>query len=123
MKRGLLVVLGFLPLFVGAQNLEKVVFDPADSVNGYYLAVRPLSGTIRGVMVVFRSFRGPESIPPETKLHNVASVNDILTVYASIGWRLTPGAEVVERMNRLFAHVLSQYKVVGIDRQVVAAGE
>jgi hypothetical protein len=111
MKWGLLVVFGFLPLLVGAQNLEKVVFDPADSVNGYYLAVRPVSGAIRGVLVVFRAFRGPETIPPETKLHNVASVNDILTVYASVGWRLTPGAELAGRMNRIFAHVLSQYKV------------
>ena len=110
MKRGLLVVLGFLPFFVKAQNLEKVVFDKADSTNGYYLAVRPLSGVIKGVLVVLGAFRGPESIPPETKLHNVAAANDLLTVYASIGRRITPGAAVEERMNRLFAHVLSQYK-------------
>jgi len=119
MKRGLLVVFGFLPLFVGAQNFERVVFDPADSVNGYYLAVRPVSGAIRGVLVVFRAFRGPETIPPETKLHNVASVNDILTVYASVGWRLTQGTESEGRMNRLFAHVLSQYKV---DSSLFAVG-
>ena len=119
MKRGLLVVFGFLPLFVGAQKFEKVVFDPADSVNGYYLAVRPFSGGIRGVLVVFTVFRSPEAILPETKLHNVAAVNNILTIYASIGRRLTPGAEVEERMDRLFAHVLSQYKV---DSSVFAVG-
>jgi hypothetical protein len=115
----LIVVFGFLPLFVAAQNFERVVFDQADSVNGYYLAVRPLSGVIRGVVVVFRAFRGPESIPPETKLHNVAAANNILTIYASIGWRLTPGVVAEERMNRLFAHVLSQYKV---DSSLFAVG-
>ena len=95
---------------VRAQNFEKVVFENADSANGYYLAVRPLSGHIKGVVVVFTWYGVPESIPPETKLHNVAAANDILTVYASIGRRLTPGAEMVERMNRLFADVLGQYK-------------
>jgi hypothetical protein len=110
MKQLLLAIVVLAPLLAGAQNLEKVVFDQADSVNGYYLAVRPLSGSINGVVVIFTVFRAPEGIPPETKLHNVAAVRDLLVVYASVGRRFTPGAEEMERMNKLFAHVLQHYK-------------
>jgi hypothetical protein len=93
MRKGLFVVFVFLPFLLRAQNFEKVVFDRADSANGYYLAVRPLSGNIRGVVVVFTWFKAPESIPPETKLHNVASVNDLLTIYASTGPHVAPKAD------------------------------
>jgi hypothetical protein len=119
MKRILLAVIGLLPLVAGAQNWEKVVFDKADSVNGYYLAVRPLSGVITGVVVVFTWYGGPERIPPETKLHNVAAVNNLLTIYASTGIRVSPGAAMMDRMNRLFAHVIAQY---GVDSSSFALG-
>ena len=39
------------------QYMEKVSFDSADSTNGYYLAIRPTSQTIRGVLVFFCTFR------------------------------------------------------------------
>lgn len=106
----MLVVLGFLPFLLQAQNYEKVVFDPADKANGYYLAVRPLSGIVKGVVVVFTWAKAPESIPPETKLHNVAAVNDLLTIYASTGRNVAPSAAVMEHMNRLFTDVLDRYK-------------
>lgn len=102
-----------------AQNFEKVGFDPADSANGYYLAVRPLSGTIKGVVVFFTWFQGPERIPPETKLHNVAAVNDLLTIYASTGRNVAPNAAVMDRMNRLFTDVMNRYKV---DSSLFAVG-
>src|SRR6185437_2910251 len=111
MKRGLLLVLGFLPLLLRAQNYEKVVFDQADSTNGYYLAVRPLYGAVKGAVVFFTWYTVPESIPPETKLHNVASVNGLLTIYASTGRHVAPSVVVIERMNRLFADVMNRYKV------------
>jgi hypothetical protein len=103
-------LLALFPLFVQAQNFEKINFDPADSTNGYYLAVRPLSGTIKGVVVLFTWYAAPESIPPETKLHNVASVNDLLTIYASAGRSVAPGPAAMDRMNRLFADVMNRYK-------------
>lgn len=119
MKRGLLLVLGFLPLLLRAQNYEKVVFDQADSTNGYYLAVRPLYGAVKGAVVFFTWYTVPESIPPETKLHNVASVNGLLTIYASTGRHVAPSAEVMERMNRLFTDIMNRYKV---DSSVFAIG-
>jgi hypothetical protein len=111
MKKGLLVFFGLLPFLLPAQNFEKVVFDQADSANGYYLAVRPLSGVIRGAVVVFTWFKAPESIPPETKLHNVAAVNDLLTIYASTGPHVAPSAVVMDRMNRLFTHVMAHFSI------------
>ncbi|HWB94755.1 MAG TPA: hypothetical protein VG605_23025 [Puia sp.] len=110
MKQILLLFLGFIPGLVFCQPLDKVVFDASDSVNGYYLAARPFSGVIKGVIVVFTAFQGPESIVPETKLHNVAAANDLLTVYASVGRRVSPGAAEMDRMNKLFAHVVERYK-------------
>lgn len=111
MRKGLLLVLGLVPFLLQAQNFEKVVFDRADSANDYYLAVRPLFGPVKGVVVFFTWYTGPESIPPETKLHNVASVNGLLTIYASTGQHVAPGALVMERMNRLFTDVMNRYKV------------
>ncbi|HTF31082.1 MAG TPA: hypothetical protein VK625_19635, partial [Flavitalea sp.] len=61
------------------QNIEKVAFDNRDSSDGYYLAIQPMSKNIKGVLVLFTSFLPPEGLLPETKLHNVAFVNDILT--------------------------------------------
>ncbi|HEV2479746.1 MAG TPA: hypothetical protein VGS79_08770 [Puia sp.] len=111
MRKGLLVVFALLPFWLRAQNFEKVVFDQADSANGYYLAVRPLSGLVKGVVVFFTWYTVPESIPPETKLHNVAAVNGLLTIYASTGRHVAPSAVVLERMNRLFTDVMNRYKV------------
>ena len=119
MRRILFLILGCIPGFAFPQNMEKVVFDTADSVNGYYLAARPFSGAIKGVVVVFTAFRGPESIVPETKLHNVAAANDLLTVYASVWVRVSPGAAEMDRMNRLFAHVLEKF---GADSARFAVG-
>jgi len=99
--------------------MERVVFDASDSTNGYYLAARPFSGMIRGVVVLFTAFRGPESIVPETKLHNVAAANDLLTVYVSIGRRVSPGLDVMERMNKVFGHVMTRF---GVDSTFFAVG-
>jgi hypothetical protein len=98
-----------------SQNIQKVVVDASDSVSGYYLAVPPSSGRIKGVLVVFCPYRAPESILPETKLHNVAAANDLLTVFASVGMRLLPDESALGWMNKVFASVLSRYKVDSSD--------
>jgi hypothetical protein len=103
-------VLG-LSAMADCQNIQKNNFDPGDLTAGYYLAIPPASGAIRGVLVVFCPYRNPESILPETRLHNVAAANDLLTVYASVGMRLLPDTIAMEWMNKVFSHVLAQYKV------------
>ncbi|HTI12716.1 MAG TPA: hypothetical protein VL832_29290 [Puia sp.] len=97
-------------LAADCQNLQKVPFDTSDSTNGYYLAMPPASGNIRAVLVLFCPFRGPETMLAETRLHSVAAAGDLLTIYASTGNKITPDQIAIERMNRLFTHVLLQYK-------------
>ena len=111
MKRFLLLsttIVSFL--MAGAQQIQKYIFNPADSATGYYLAIPPGSGNIRAVLVVFCAFRGPETILPETKLHNVAAANDILTIYASVGRRILPDSGTMEQLNHVFRHVVAQFK-------------
>ena len=100
-----------LLLFCAAegQSIEKVSFDAADSTNGYYLAIPPASQTIRGVLVFFCTFRSPESLLPETRLHNIAASGDLLTIYASLGRQLLPDTATIGRINTVLQHVAGKY--------------
>jgi hypothetical protein len=100
-----------LLLFCAAegQSVEKVSFDAADSINGYYLAIPPASQTIRGVLVFFCTFRSPESLLPETRLHNIAAAGDLLTIYASLGRELLPDTAAIGRINTVVQHVAGKY--------------
>ena len=119
MKYIILLAAIFFFFRADCQNVQKVVFEASDSASGYYLAIPPSSGTIKGVLVVFCPFRGPESILPETKLHNVAAGNDLLSVYASLGMRFLPDESSLGWMNKVFSSVLSRYKV---DSSLFAVG-
>ncbi len=119
MKYSILFVALILSLRCDCQNIQKVVVDISDSTSGYYLAIPPSSGYIKGVLVIFCPYRSPESILPETKLHNVAAANDLLTIFASLGMRLLPDESALGWMNKVFASVVSRYKV---DRSVFAVG-
>jgi hypothetical protein len=108
----LITSFGFiLPKISFSQNSEKIYFDDKDSANDYYLAVRPLSGNIKGVQVLFRSFVPPEFVLPETKLHNVASVNDMLTIFASLKQTLSADTVSIERVNTILKQVAQKFSV------------
>lgn len=119
MKNITLLAVVLFSLRADCQNVQKVVFDASDSVTGYYLAIPPSSGSIKGVLVVFCPYRNPESILPETRLHNVAAANDLLTVYASVGLRLLPDEQTLGWMDKVFSHVISRY---GVDSSLFAVG-
>lgn len=99
----------FLPYFSYSQNIEKITFDVRDSTDGYYLAIQPLSKNIKGVVVVLTSFIPPEGLLPETKLHNVAHVNDILTIVASTKQKLYADSSVVSRINGILDDVIKRF--------------
>ena len=101
----------FLPLTGTSQFIEKVTFDAADSVNGYYLAIAPASRQIKGTLVLICPYKNPESILPESKLHNVAAANDLLTVYISTGNQLLPDQNTIDRVSRVLSHLIKTYKV------------
>ena len=99
-----------LPSRAAAQSTEKIVFDKADSTNGYYLAVRPRSNSIKGTLLLITSFYSAEDLLPETRLHNVAWNNDLLVVYMSMGQKLYADAGAVDRINKAAQHIATNYK-------------
>ncbi|HEV3325111.1 MAG TPA: hypothetical protein VG052_05880 [Puia sp.] len=105
---GLLTVF-LLSLSARGQYMEKVIYDAADSSNAYYIAIPPASHQIRGVLVLFCDFRSPESLLPETRLHNIASAGNLLTVYASLGPSLFADSATLLRMNAILRHITTKY--------------
>lgn len=99
----------FLPSIVTGQNIEKAWFDTKDSTTGYYLAIRPQSNEIKGVMVLLTSFLSPESLLPETKLHNVASANNILTIVAFMNQKLYADSSATQRLNAILKDVVTKF--------------
>jgi hypothetical protein len=97
-------------LAANGQYLQKVSYDSTDPNNGYYLATPPASMAIRGVLVVFCTFRSPEALLPETKLHNVASGGNLLTVYASLGAQLAADSVTLARVNTILQHIATKFK-------------
>ncbi len=105
----ILFVLSFTSLY--SQNFHKIVYDDSDS-KGYYLAVPPKSEKIIGVLLLLPGFaQDAESIFPESKLHNVAYVNKILTIAIAGGRKLYADNQVIDRLNDAIIHVKEKYKV------------
>jgi len=113
MKFKLIVIATLLVCHVAhGQNYEKITIDKADSVYGYYLAITPQSNNIQGVMVLLPGFGGnAEGILPETKLHNVAYVNDLLTIVVNTGKKLYADKSVTDGLNKIMSDVITRYKV------------
>jgi hypothetical protein len=101
----------FLAISTVCQNIEKVAFDSKDSTDGYYLAIRPRSNNIKGTFVLFNSFSTPDHMLPETKLHNVAYANDLLTIFVSMKQKLYADTSTTERLNTILKHIISKYSV------------
>jgi len=99
----------FFPTALKSQNIEKVFFNTQDSTNGYYLSIKPASGNIKAVQVLLRSFNGPESIIPETKLHNIAYANDILTIMASMNDKFYADTAAVNRIDSILKDVVGRF--------------
>lgn len=95
-----------------AQNYEKIVVNARDSISGYYLSVKPQTNTIKGVLVLIDGFGGrAEDIFPESKLPNVAYVNEILTVAVAMGNKIYADSSVINNLNLVLKDVLQRYKV------------
>jgi hypothetical protein len=104
-----LAIVSLLSPPASCQNIEKVSFDTADSTSGYYLAIRPQSKEIKGVLVLLSSFMQPENLLPETKLHNVAYANDLLTIVAFMKGKLYADSSAIRRLNIIFKDVATRY--------------
>src|SRR5438445_8425301 len=107
-----LIVLIFffvLPFLSSAQNNERIAFDLSDSKTGYYLSIQPKSKQIKGVLVLLTSFTSPEDLLSETKLHNVAFNNDILTVFAPMKQKLYADSFAVKRINTILTDIIQRF--------------
>jgi hypothetical protein len=107
----LIVSVIFLHVEASCQNIEKVSFDTKDSTTGYYLAIRPKSKEIKGVVVLLSSFMMAEDLLPETKLHNVAYANDLLTIVAYMRQKLYADSSAVQRINVILKDVVAKFSV------------
>lgn len=95
-----------------AQNTEKVWFNKTDSVYGYYLIIKPTSGRIQGALILLDGYGGnADGFLSETKIHNVAAVNDILTVCIPTGTRMYLDNPMTELMNRILNEVKTKYNL------------
>ena len=99
----------FLSSTAFCQNNERIVFDTKDSTDGYYLAIKPQSKQIKGVLILFTSFLPPEGVLPETKLHNVAYVNDMLTIVASMKQKLYADSFATNRITDILKDVITRF--------------
>lgn len=93
------------------QNFEKITFDNSIK-DGYYLVVQPSSDELKGALLLLPGFgHNAESIFPESKLHNVAYVNNILTIAIAGGRKLYADVSVIERLNQAIEHIKNKYNV------------
>jgi len=99
-----------VPITSFGQNSEKIIFDVKDSTSGYYLAVPP-DGPVKGALVLITSLRSPESLLPETMLHNAAFANGILTIVASMQGKLFADNAAVARINAILRHMSARFRV------------
>jgi hypothetical protein len=97
------------PSLIRAQNSDRIIFDAGDSTSDYYIAVQPRSSQIKGVILLLTSFAAPEDLLPETKLHNVASNNDLLTVFAPMKQKLYADSFAVKRINIILADIIRRF--------------
>jgi hypothetical protein len=104
-----MAILYFIPQSVRSQHTEKIVFNPGDSTNDFYLAIPPQSGNIQGVQVLLTCFFSPENVLIESKLPNVAYGNDLLTVIVSLKTSMWADSSTVERINLVIKDVVRRY--------------
>lgn len=110
MKKYLALLLGLVLTFTAtAQNHEKIVVDKNDAERGYYLAIPP-QDKIKGVLVLFPGYaETPEMVLPETKLHNTAFANGILTLVIPIGAKIYADEPVITAVNRTLSDSIKRF--------------
>lgn len=108
----LILTILFCGIIVKAQSIEKIVIDKNNTTTGYYLAVKPQTEKIDGVLVLLPGFgQNAESIFPKTKLHNVGYLNNILTIGFAHGTKLYADKETQDKLSIVLKDILSRYEI------------
>ncbi len=113
MKKILIILIIIFSTEIGkAQSIDKIVLDEKDDISGYYLAVKPQTEKIDGVLILLPGFgQRAETIFPETKLHNVGYLNNILTIGFSQGAKLYADKETQDKLTNVLKDILKRYKI------------
>ena len=107
-----ILTLSFFSNPVSAQNYEKVWFNKTDSVLGYYTVIRPVGPRIQGAIVLFDGYGGDAvTLLTETKIHNVASANDLMTICIPVGNHLFLDDEHMRIIMRILNEVAKKYDI------------
>ncbi len=95
-----------------SQSVKKVVLNENEFFSGSYLVVEPESDTIEGALILIAGFgQRAEDTFPETKLQNVAYVNNILTVSFAAGNKLYADSITRANLTAVIQDILSKYKI------------
>jgi len=101
------------------QTFEKVRFD-IKNPDDYYLVLAPASAKIQGVLILLPGYgEKPEDIFPESKLFNVAYVNEILTVAIAGGEKIYADEQVLDKFNRGISDLIKKYPAISKERFVI----
>jgi hypothetical protein len=102
-----------------AQQYQKVLVNPADSISGYYLAAMPASKQIDAVLFLLDGFGGSaEGVFSESKLPNAAYGNNVLTISACMGQKIYADSAVINKLNLLLSDIKKRF-TVGADQFVI----
>src|ERR1700709_1971903 len=106
------VSLCFIINFSFSQYIEKKWVDKSDSVFGYYLSIAPSSQRVQGTLILLDGYDGnADGFLSETKIHNVAWANDILTVCIATGDRLYADESMISLLNGILKDIKQTYKL------------
>lgn len=93
-------------------TIDRIVIDSLDNEYGYYLQVLPKSNTIKGVLVLLPGFgQKAEDVFLDTKFHEFAFENNILTVGFAGRMRLTADSVVQDKLNAVLRHLMENVAV------------
>lgn len=88
-------------------KVERVVIDSLDNTFGYYMAVKPESEKVKGVLILLHGFgQKSEDIFLDSELHKVAHSNDIATIGFAGRMRLAADTVIQEKLNTVIEHFL-----------------
>jgi len=109
-----LLALGYALAFAiiaTAQNYERITLDNNDPERGYYLAIPP-KDEIKGVLVLFPGYaESAEMVLPETKLHNTAFNNNLLTLVIPIGAKIYADEPTLSAINRALTDSIKRFRL------------
>ncbi|MCB9252198.1 MAG: hypothetical protein H6605_06995 [Flavobacteriales bacterium] len=116
MKNRIILTLCLIVFYKNActQTLKRIDLDTSDFFSGHYHVVEPQSDNIEGVLVLIAGFgQRAEDTPPETKMHNVSYVNNILTIFFAAGNKLYADSMTQAKISTVLIDVMKRYNVKG----------